>query len=230
MGDDAAFGELGDRYNEQLSRGLRLTGEGAEYYASARITRVREIAHEQDITVRAVLDFGCGTGAALALLRAAFPDARLIGFEPAVSLRALAAESARAVGAEVLDAPTLHETACADLVYCNGVFHHIPPTERIGAAAAIGRALVPGGLACIWENSPYNPGTRLVMSRIPFDKDAVLLSPNELRLLQASSGLSAVATEFHFVFPRVLRAARVLEPHLRSLPFGGQFVVVGRRG
>src|SRR6059036_11455 len=39
-----------------------------------------------------------------------------------------------------------------------------------------------------WENNPWNPGTRLVMSRIPFDRDAVPLSPPEVRRLVLTAG------------------------------------------
>ena len=45
--------------------------------------------------------------------------------------------------------------------------------------ARSGDALRPGGLFAFWENNPWNPGTRLVMSRIPFDRDAITLSALE---------------------------------------------------
>ena len=63
-----------------------------------------------------------------------------------------------------------------DLAFCNGVFHHIPPEQRARAIAYVYRCLRPGGLFALWENNPWNPGTRLVMSRIPFDRDALPLS------------------------------------------------------
>src|SRR4029434_4043103 len=72
------------------------------------------------------------------------------------------------------------------LVYCNGVFHHIPPQAREAAVAYVARALRPGGLWAFWENNPWNPGTRYAMHRIPFDRDAIPLTPPEARrLLQA---------------------------------------------
>lgn len=230
MDDVARFSEVGDRYGEQLARGLKLTGESAEYFARRRIARVRELAESHGVRVAAVLDFGCGTGASFALLRAAFPGARILGFEPAAGLRALAAQAAPASGAEVIDADVLTSDGAADIVYCNGVFHHIPPRDRAGAMGSAARALRAGGLACVRENSPYNPGTRLVMSRIPFDRDAVLLRPRELRALQRAAGLAPVTTEFHFIFPGALRFARPLETLLRALPLGGQYAAVGRKG
>jgi SAM-dependent methyltransferase len=222
------FGEVGGAYGSQLARGLRLTGEPAEYYARRRVGRVRDLARGLDVTARAVLDFGCGTGASLALLREAFPDARIVGFEPEPELAAVARTAAEAAGAELVGREELVEARFADVVYCNGVFHHIARGDRTAAARSVSRALRAEGLAFLWENSPFNPGTRMVMARIPFDRDAVLLRPSELRSLQRDAGLSPVATEFHFVFPRPLRFARPLENALRVLPLGGQYVVVGR--
>jgi SAM-dependent methyltransferase len=223
------FGEIGGGYGSQLARGLRLTGEPAEYYARRRVARVRDVAGELGVTPRAVLDFGCGTGGSLGLLREAFPDARVVGFEPEPELVDVARPAAAAARAELVGREELVEGHSADVGYCNGVFHHIARDQRAPAAGRLSGALRPGGLAFVWENSPFNPGTRMVMARISFDRDAVLLRPSELRTLLSDAGLTPVATEYHFVFPRPLRFGRPLEKALRALPLGGQYVVVGRR-
>lgn len=222
------FSNVGANYGEQLSRGLRLTGEGATYFARKRVERVRDIATDAGIRVRVVLDFGCGSGTAFSFLRNAFPDARIIGFEPERALREVAVEAAIRSHVELVDAPALEPRSDTDIVYCNGVFHHIPLEEREGAMRSVRASLRAGGIAFIWENSPYNPGTRLIMSRIPFDRDARLISPGRLRALQQSCGLVHHATEYHFVFPGALSFLRSVEPLLRTLPLGGQYFVAGR--
>jgi SAM-dependent methyltransferase len=222
------FLEAGAGYAEQLSRGLKLTGEDATYFARQRVRRTNHIAAADGVRPGVVLDFGCGSGAGFASLRETFADARIVAFEPDHALRTSAADAAASAGVEILNGETLELRGVADIVYCNGVFHHIPLTERMAAMRRLRDALRPGGLACIWENSPYNPGTRLIMSRIPFDRDARLLPPRGLRALQQSCGLLHVTTEYHFVFPRALAFLRRSEPLLRSLPIGGQYLVVGR--
>jgi SAM-dependent methyltransferase len=229
MDERARFSELGKRYGEELARGLHVTGESGVYYATRRIDRVRELAAKHRVDVRSVLDFGCGIGIAFPLLRAAFPDARVLGFEPADGLREVAADAAVATGAEIVGGTTLDLERVVDVVYCNGVFHHIPSAERIAAIATLARALRSGGWAFIWENSPLNPGTRYVMSRISFDKGAILVGPRELQVLEISAGITPLATEFHFIFPHALKVLRPLEARLRHLPLGGQFLVAGRR-
>lgn len=224
----STFKEVGAGYVDQLSKGLSLTGEPATYFASRRVERLLRMTSAAGMLVKVILDFGCGSGVGFASLRAAFPRARIVGFEPEPALRAVAEDAATASRVELLDDDTMPAMNDVDVAYCNGVFHHIPVPARAGAMRSLSGALRRGGLACIWENSPFNPGTRWVMSRIPFDRDAVLLAPKELRALQEGSGLTHVATEFHFVFPRALAFLRPFENIAQSLPLGGQYVCIAR--
>ena len=116
-----------------------------------------------------------------------------------------------------------------DLVFCNGVFHHIPPPARAERVRWIWECLRPGGLFAFWENNPWNPGTRLVMWRIPFDRGAVKVSPPEARRLLSDGGFQVLLTDFQFVFPRALRSLRGLESTLARLPLGAQYMVLARK-
>jgi len=119
--------------------------------------------------------------------------------------------------------------AQVDLVYCNGVFHHISVSERAQVVAYIARALRPGGLFALWENNPWNPGTRYVMRQIPFDHDAITLTRAETRRLLLDGGFEVLRTDFMFIFPKVLRWFRWMEPHFSRLPIGAQYQVLARK-
>jgi hypothetical protein len=56
------------------------------------------------------------------------------------------------------------------------------------------------------------------MSRIPFDRDAVPLSPPQARSLLRDGGFEVLQTSFAFIFPRMLSALRPLEPRVSCLP------------
>src|SRR5262249_12881633 len=116
-----------------------------------------------------------------------------------------------------------------DLVFCNGVFHHIPPEQRAASISYIYNSLRPGGLFAFWENNPWNPGTRYIMSKCPFDRDAITLLPSEARFLLCESGFEILGTDFLFIFPRMLRWFRWIEPLIARLPFGAQYQVLGRK-
>ena len=117
-----------------------------------------------------------------------------------------------------------------DLCYVNGVFHHIEPAQRGEALAAIHRALRGGGYLALFENNAWNPGARMVMRRIPFDRDAVPISPAEGRRLVADAGFGPpVEVRSLFYFPRALGGLRFLEPWLGRLPLGAQYQVLAAK-
>jgi len=95
--------------------------------------------------------------------------------------------------------------------------------------AAIFAALRPGGRLALFENNAWNPGAWMVMRRIPFDLDAVPMSPREAKRHVASAGFAAIELRSLFYFPRALAALRPLERPLGRLPLGAQIQVLARR-
>lgn len=227
--DASHFDAYAEQYAEALDRGIALSGESKEYFARGRVGWLGQCLRERGFAPERVLDFGCGTGTATPFLTGELGAREVIGVDmSAASLRKAREEHAR----PGVSFHLLHEhtpSGAFDLVYCNGVFHHIPPAERGAALEYIRRSLRPGGLFALWENNPWNPGTRLVMRRIPFDRDAVTISPPEARRLVKRAGFEILRTSYHFVFPKVLRLLRPFESALTGLPVGAQYQVLSRR-
>ena len=215
-------------YDEMLRRGIRLSGEDKQFFVAGRVRDLR--SHLPELHPRRVLDYGCGTGEATAFLARTFPEAEVVGVdasEPALSHGRARHGSPRLAFVPLQD---LEQLASFDLCYSSGVFHHIPPPQRLGSLHRIHRALKPGGVLALFENNPWNPGTRWVMSRIPFDRDAVTLTPEEARRLVQAAGFRPVApTRFLFYFPRLLKYFRPIEPWLARLPLGAQYYVLARK-
>jgi SAM-dependent methyltransferase len=225
----ALFDDFADSYTEALRDGLRVSGETPDYFAARRVEWVADCVREMGIPTRAVLDFGCGTGSAVPALRALPGVRNVVGVD--VSRRLLDVAGARyaAPGVEFAHLDGYRPAASMDLAFCNGVFHHIPPADRAAALDVVYRALRPGGLFAFWENNPWNPGTRYVMSRIPFDRDAKTLTPPAASRLLRAAGFRVIRTDFLFIFPRALRWLRPLEPPLSRLPLGAQYQVLCAR-
>lgn len=227
-GREEALFDRADEYDAMLQRGLKLSGEDKHFFIHGRLADLAA-SLPRELRPRRILDFGCGIGDTSVLLARTFPDARVVGAETAEQ----ALDHARRHHAsEAVSFVAVDEIAGLepfDLAYVNGVFHHIPPSQRPRAARLIFDALRPGGCFALFENNPLNPGTRLVMSRIPFDRDAVTLTPWETRRLLRSAGFELHATRFLFVFPRILKALRAAEPWLTRLPLGAQYWVLARR-
>ncbi|MBX6331491.1 MAG: methyltransferase domain-containing protein [Gemmatimonadaceae bacterium] len=224
-----AFDLVADCYDAALNEGLSLTGETKEYFARERVVLLARRLAERGLVPRSVLDFGCGTGSGVPFLLAGLGVQKLLGVD--ISPASLAVAEREHGSADVHFA-TLDAAAPEgeyDLAFCNGVFHHIPPAERPAALAYVHRALVPGGIFALWENNPWNPGTRYIMSRVSFDRDAITLTPPETRRMLRAAGFDVLATDFRFYFPHALRALRWIEPALTHLPLGGQYQVLARK-
>ena len=63
-----------------------------------------------------------------------------------------------------------------DLCYTNGVFHHIISRERRDVLREIYRFLKKDAWLSFFENNPFNVATRIVIKRIPLDKDTKMWS------------------------------------------------------
>ena len=223
-----SFDEFVESYEDACARGLTLSGESREYFARQRIAHTQRLCSRLT-RVGTVVDFGCGAGHAAPLLLEAFPYARAIGIDS--SKAAIDAARSR-YGDTVMQFLTADQDIphrSVDVVYSNGTFHHIDPIDRPRQVARIFDCLAPGGVFALWENNPWNPGTRLVMRRIPFDRDAHLLSHRRSVRLLMAGGFHVLGVSFHFYFPRLLRKLRPFERHLEGLPFGAQYCVVAER-
>ena len=222
---DASF-ESPQQYDQMLTQGISLSGEARDYFAAGRVA---ELAGRlpRDFRPRRILDFGCGTGDTCRLLAASFPGAAVVGAD--TSADAVAWAAARHEGAvSFMLVSELATAAPFDLCYLNGVLHHVPPAEQPAVIDGIRARLNPGGRIAIFDNNPLNPGARLVMKRIPFDRDAVMISAARTRRLLVAAGFrSLLPTRFLFFFPRSLAFLRFLEPALSRVPLGAQYCVVG---
>jgi SAM-dependent methyltransferase len=225
----AEFDGFAADYDAALNKGISLSGEAKDYFIEGRIAWLRRCLDWQQIEPgeRRVLDFGCGTGASFPTLRRELRAAAVMGIDVSSAELEIARRDHPWAGAYLLDEAPAELNA--DIAYSNGTFHHIPPADRGGAVARIFRALRPGGVFALWENNPWNPGTRMVMKRIPFDRDAITLSAPEARGMLRAGGFEILRTDFYFVFPRSLAALRKLEPALSRLPIGAQYQVLCRR-
>jgi SAM-dependent methyltransferase len=216
-------------YDADLNRALAISGEDKAYFARARVARLKQCLKALHHEPASIIDYGCGIGDTAVLLRDTLGAARVTGLDISIQSLEMARAHYAAPGVQFLGFQDCLPQAACDLVYCNGVFHHIPVKQRNPAVDYIYRSLRPGGLLALWENNPWNPGTRYVMSKCGFDRDAVPLAPPESRHLVCARGFEMVSLDFLFFFPRFLKLLRPLEPHLARLPLGAQYLVLCRK-
>lgn len=223
------FNEYAGSYDQMLAQGLAVSGEGKEYFAQGRINWLKASMEQLQIVPRRIMDYGCGTGMTTSLLLERFDAESVVGVDPSSKLIERANRDYGSLRTRFQEILQYAPQAAMDLAYCNGVFHHIPVARRKMAAQYIWRSLKPGGYLAFWENNPWNPGTRYVMSRTPFDRDAVTLTALEASRLLQSAGFQIMRINYLFIFPKSLSVFRWMEPHLSSFPFGAQYLLLARK-
>ena len=75
-----ALFDLSAEYNQMLNQGIRLSGEGQEFFIHGRIQSLH-FRLPPDFRPRRILDFGCGIGTATRHLSEKFPHAEIVGVD-----------------------------------------------------------------------------------------------------------------------------------------------------
>jgi SAM-dependent methyltransferase len=218
-----------DTYDDDLNRALSASGEDKEFFARGRVEWLAGCLKRLGGSAKSALDYGCGIGDTSVLLRELLGVEWFIGLDVSEKSLARARERHTETDCRFLTFADYSPDESIDLAYCNGVFHHIPVAERDAAVDYIYRSLRPGGLFSLWENNPWNPGTRYVMARCVFDRDAIRLSAREAIHRLRRRGFKLVSLDYRFFFPRFLARLRFLEKELTSVPLGAQYQVICRK-
>jgi SAM-dependent methyltransferase len=225
----SGFDSYAHDYDTALNRGLAVSGEDKTFFAKGRILWLSRCLKKLGFAPRSVLDYGCGTGTATPFFIDILRAESAVGVDLSAKSLEVARQAHAGLPLEYALTSDYTPTGSIDLAFCNGVFHHVPPEKRAETAQYIAACIRPGGLFALWENNPWNPGTRYVMSRIPFDRDAIPLSAREAQIVMCEAGLDLVRRDYCFIFPRFASLFRVLEPYFVKLPVGAQFQVLGRK-
>lgn len=212
------YAETYDRLmNEAIPEGLNEDGYFAEYKIALMAERLKSNQPHR------ILDFGCGAGRSLPYLKQYFPDAELWGYD--VSPASLLIAGQRVPDAKLFsDWNALGEMRFDAIVAAN-VFHHIPPEQRQRSLSQCQQSLSDNGQMFLFEHNPYNPATRWVFERCPFDADAEMFNLNAALRLAKDAGFSATDQGYTLFFPRPLAFLRGLEPLLKHVPLGAQYYV-----
>jgi SAM-dependent methyltransferase len=173
------------------------------------------------------LDVGCGQGELLRLGKSSFK--RIAGCDVSNEMLTTAGDLNVTIQKDPERLP--YGSGEFDLVTAVCVYHHVTADDmRHKLTAEIRRVLKPGGVFCIIEHNPLNPATRLMVSRIPVDRDARLLTPSLSRTLLAGGGLRVIESEFFLYLPeRLYRKLGAIETWMKRIPLGGQYAIFAEK-
>jgi SAM-dependent methyltransferase len=224
------FDELSPSYDDLLRDPLRdlFTGQESMFFHRRKSELIRRFFRRRRIDTSELrhLDVGCGKGELLNLLQADFRQSA--GCDVSADMMGQMTGMETRLQADPLRIP--FEDGAFDLVTAVCVYHHVPVAGRGALTGEIRRVLKPGGFFCMIEHNPWNPVTRLIVSRTPVDAGALLLRAAEARSLAASAGLLLLKQAYFLFFPQALyRYIGRLEGLLSTLPLGGQYALFAEK-
>lgn len=219
------FDNFTDNYNQLLREGTSFFSDSETYFARYKVDILRR---EVPGTVNRLLEYGCGIGRNIPFLQAAFPEATIVGSDISVASLEIARQENPGVNFFV-ERGDAGASEPYDVIFIAGVFHHIPVNERANVVDVLVQRLAPGGTMIIFEHNPFNPVTRKIVNDCPYDKDAVLLRPSELKGLLGDAGLPVCRNAYCLFVPPSLSVLLPLETRLSWLPLGGQYWVKASR-
>jgi SAM-dependent methyltransferase len=220
------FDHHADTYREDVEKAIGWSGRDVDYFAEGKAHLLLSVIARRlgDPSGLRVLDVGCGVG-----VTDRFLDGRFAALH-GIDLAADAVEQARAAN------PSVHyqayegghmpfEDDAVDVAFTICVLHHVPPAEWAPFAREMRRVVRPGGLVVVFEHNPFNPLTRVSVSRCPFDEDVTLLRAGVTERLLREVGLAEPERRFFFFLPLRNIAQSRLEHALRNVPVGAQYYV-----
>ena len=214
------FDRVADEYESLCDDAIGFGGRDHAFYLEAKARHLSELAHRLlgGANVSA-LDVGCGAGA----IHPYLSFAELIGVDPSTQLVEAARRTNPTVGYDVGDGTDLpYEDARFDLVFSVCVLHHVELDARRRFALELARVTRPGGVVAIFEHNPWNPLTRLAVSRCAFDEEVELLRMRETTRLLESVELDVAERAFMLFVPW---RALIVDRALARVPLGAQYYV-----
>jgi SAM-dependent methyltransferase len=228
--DKREFDDYSTAYNNLLKDPIRdrFMGAGSDFFHVRKRDLIREYFHRRKVDTQQLryLDLGCGKGELMTLLRDDFDN--VTGCDPSAGMM----EPIEGIETRWQEHPFKipFDAEQFDFVTAVCVYHHVPTSARGLLTAEVARVLKPGGIFAMIEHNPYNPVTRLIVSRTPVDRDAVLLKPAETKRLMIQAGMLLESSCYFLLLPSSLyRHIGALEKLIEKVPLGGQHATFGTR-
>lgn len=223
------FDRYSSRYDAVVNDAISFSGLDVDFFTRFKAADLLAAAQTAFGSTQSldVLDLGCGVGNYHGLLAPNF--ASLSAIDVSAKSIAEARQRNRAVSYQTYGGGRLpYGAASFDIAFAICVLHHVPPCGWSEFVQEARRVLKPGGLFAVYEHNPLNPLTRYVVGRCPFDADAVLLWPKQSCDLMRGAGFEGVSSRSILTLPAKGALLAAADRAFARLPFGAQYVVVGR--
>jgi SAM-dependent methyltransferase len=223
------FNEYASDYEAVINEYVGVFGQPQEFYTRAKADHLQHILEAKGRTRPLdVLDIGCGHGLIHPYLSGA--GYRLTGVDVAENAIEIARRRNAHVHYDVYDGSRLpYADETFDVIFTICVMHHVPVDQRDIFVNEARRVLRRGGSFVIFEHNKLNPLVRWIVARIPFDRNAVLLTSWHTQKLVRNAGFREIKCNYILFFPFDMAPLRRIEAYLGRLPMGAQYYVAATK-
>lgn len=188
--------------------------------------KVKIVASALSSEPKSILEYGCGVGKNIEFLLKHFKNSKIYGCDISQKSIDIARRNYPSVNVFLCD--KIPEKKF-DFVFISNVYHHVPISERENVTKEIYKLLEDDGTGFVFEHNPYNPITRRIVDKCPYDKDAHLLSMKDLLSLYSKNGFIVQKKKFTLFFPEILKCLWGIEKYIGFIPLGGQYYIQFRK-
>ena len=225
------FDRFAETYEREVEAATRFTRLAPQFFLEVKVAHLLGTLQQkfEDLGRLRVLDVGCGVGLVDQLLKAHLPH--LVGADVSEkSLQIASGRNPQMAYHYLVDDNLPFANGSFDVVFAICVWHHLAPRQWRVFLSELSRVLVPRGLLLVYEHNPWNPLTRLVVSRCAFDEDAVLLSAIQAAKNVRQAGFGTMITDYLLFLPFKSRIIRRWEAAMfRKIPLGAQYSLCATR-
>ena len=223
------FDSYAGNYQAEVEKSIAFAGVRHDVFLEAKADALAQLARRRgrDLRALSVLDLGCGVGVMTRMLGRSF--GRVHGTDVSREAVRTAARQGAQPSYSLYDGARLpFQDGAFDFAVTACVLHHVLRADRPALMRELLRVTRPPGGVVVFEHNPWNPLTRLAVSRCEFDRDAELLTPSGTRALMEHAGATVEESRYILFLPWRHPIVDRIENALHTVPLGAQYLVFAR--
>lgn len=217
------FDEFASNYASEVQSSIGFSGLKYDLFTQSKISLISILLKPHTISrPLELLDFGCGVGSlhgGLSKLGITVSGAEISEKSLQIAQKFNPYNKYYPVDDNNVPAPD----CLFDCVLAVCVIHHIHPVKHNYFFTEAHRLLKPGGSLIVIEHNPFNPLTRIAVSRCELDRDATLIRRSSLVKKLVDSNYEKIKSGYFMYIPKPGKLARSTELLTQRLPLGAQY-------
>lgn len=230
LGLRVEFEHYKEIYRQEIQKSISFIGQDLEFFTRVKAQLLLDLTRRYvgEPSALKILDVGCGIGITDHYLTRHFRKLHGVDLSRGVVKKA-AALNPKASYRHYAGLKLPYASNSMDVTFAICVMHHVFPGHLGHFVSEMVRVTKKGGMLAVFEHNPFNPLTRVAVSRCELDEDAVLLRRRQVAGLMERCPVKVMERNYILFTPFEGKAFRALDRALGWLPLGAQYYVVAQK-